>query len=263
MTVLQHPHPIRPRPGHYQQYHPAMAYHHGFVVPCCYQSHQYAVYSPEANSKNVLRQRLNRKMDFHRRPGSSFAPPPTATSSSSKSMARRHLPMHASMQQQDEHYYNEHGPITLLHETESDEIPCLLPVVSIVEDDASVVSQDDDASMQQQQGRTYKVSFDPQVKVYEIPHRDSYEQKSMIWNSQREIKRQASRNTIEYAYEQFDWRMAAEEAQFVQLPTGQFVHPAHFMSKEKHAWLREQYRNRQQEHKWKQRMLRHGLAMEA
>jgi hypothetical protein len=108
--------------------------------------------------------------------------------------------------------------------------------------------------------RTYKVSFNMQVAVYEIPHRNSYDNKTALWNNRKEIKRQAARNTLEYTYERFHWQTAVEEPLFARLESGQLVHPAHVVSsqqskQQQNYVLQERYRQRQHDHWCKQQVL--------
>jgi hypothetical protein len=230
--TLYTPQPIRPRPRL------ATTGYNG-QVPCYY--HHQPIY-PDVN---ILRQRLSHKIALHRRPGSSFAPPRTA-----------HTP--PTHNEHFQHYAP--TPFTQWHEADR----YSPAAVSITDDDLSVESRDEIQHLTRRE-RT-KVSFAAQVSVYEIPHRDSYQNKAALWTSQKEIKRQAARNTIEYAYEQFNWRTAVEKSQFLRLPTGQLVHPAHCIGSDMHSFLRAQYRNRQQEHRCKQHVIRqtvHNLAMES
>lgn len=121
-----------------------------------------------------------------------------------------------------------------------------------VQNQTPVSVSDDEASVESQ--RAPRVSFDPRVAVYLIPHRDTYDDKSAIWSNRVEIKRRASRNTIEYTYERFNWRLAVEEHDFLMLPDGKFIHPAH-IHKDQHYYLRLKYRQRMEAHKSKQHVL--------
>jgi hypothetical protein len=73
-----------------------------------------------------------------------------------------------------------------------------------------------------------KVRFLPQVSVHSIPHRNQYSSKvkQLLWMAPQELEEAACRNYIEFAAEQWDWRQAAEESNFV-LIQGVSTHPAH------------------------------------
>lgn len=220
MTVIT-PQPIRLQPVQPSNYRHCGPYHR----PQC-------SIHPEGN---LFRQRLYRKVNLHRCPGSTFAPPVVKTTFRRSYMLPRRS-----------HERPFSVPVTTLPEE-----PVTVSPVPIIEDDSSV---EESSSFYPEEERTYKVSFDPQVAVYEIPHHDSYTDKTALWNSQKEIKRQAIRNTIEFTYEHFDWRMAVEEHYFVQTPSGHLIHPAH-VGRDSHFFLREQYRLRQREHKYKRQQM--------
>jgi len=76
------------------------------------------------------------------------------------------------------------------------------------------------------------VKFASHVSVVEIPNRRCYTPTTSdrMWNNRKQLRRMAARNTVEYAYERFDWRHALEEDRFVRVggAEGELVHPAHF-----------------------------------
>lgn len=73
------------------------------------------------------------------------------------------------------------------------------------------------------------VTFSPVVAVVEIPSRKAYSpaSKAAIWNNRRAIRKAAVRNSIEYAFEKYQWQSAIEEDEFFPID-GQLVHPALF-----------------------------------
>lgn len=75
------------------------------------------------------------------------------------------------------------------------------------------------------------VSFDDSVMVRPIPPHSAYPQevKHQIWADPGEIYENATRNSIEFAADNFDWQHASEEDDFVPTTTGELVHPIHYM----------------------------------
>lgn len=75
-----------------------------------------------------------------------------------------------------------------------------------------------------------KIQFHGKVKVFLIPSRKCYPEsiKSSIWSNTAEIKRNARRNSIEFASEGWDWRRALEDDYFYISPNGERIHPVHF-----------------------------------
>jgi hypothetical protein len=78
--------------------------------------------------------------------------------------------------------------------------------------------------------RNPSVSFCTSVTVILIPSRTDYSDriKHSLWTSAKELKEQVSRNCVEYAFEDWDWRRAVEEPNMI-LYHGQMVHPCHFI----------------------------------
>lgn len=74
------------------------------------------------------------------------------------------------------------------------------------------------------------VSFDDSVTVRPIPRHDAYsdEQRHQIWADPLEIYENATRNSIEFAADNFDWQRAAEEEDFIPTVSGELVHPIHY-----------------------------------
>jgi hypothetical protein len=74
------------------------------------------------------------------------------------------------------------------------------------------------------------ISFNQTVKVVPIPKRDEYSNRvrSRIWSNAVEIHQNATRNSIEFAAEGWDWRACMEdEYMFVDVRTGELIHPVH------------------------------------
>jgi len=73
-----------------------------------------------------------------------------------------------------------------------------------------------------------KVAFKTDVRVHLIPHRNQYsvKEKEQLWMPPHELELMAHRNCIEFTVEQWDWRQAIEESDFV-LMQGTLTHPAH------------------------------------
>ena len=73
-----------------------------------------------------------------------------------------------------------------------------------------------------------KVGFAPCVTVHSIPNCKDYSQrmKQLLWVPARELGENLQRNHIEFASEQWDWRCAVEEKDFVMIQ-GVLVHPVH------------------------------------
>ena len=75
------------------------------------------------------------------------------------------------------------------------------------------------------------VSFDDSVTVRPIPMRTEYSarMKQQIWSDRQETYRNAARNSIEFAAENWDWRQVAEDEDMVQAVTGELIHPIHYI----------------------------------
>lgn len=75
-----------------------------------------------------------------------------------------------------------------------------------------------------------RVSLHHDVAVIPIPTRNEYPNRERIWCSASELYQNAARNTIEFASEGFNWRNVAADEQMVEMPSGERVHPIHFMN---------------------------------
>lgn len=75
-----------------------------------------------------------------------------------------------------------------------------------------------------------RIHFYNKVQVVYIPSRNQYpdSMKSSIWSNMAEIKRNARRNTIEFAAEGWDWRRVCEDEAMYLSPLGERIHPVHF-----------------------------------
>ena len=74
------------------------------------------------------------------------------------------------------------------------------------------------------------VLFDPSVTIVPIPSRRSYDRRtrSRLHATKDEMISDIARNTLELAYEGWDWRNAIEEIDmYVHKASGELVHPAH------------------------------------
>lgn len=60
--------------------------------------------------------------------------------------------------------------------------------------------------------------------------RTEYPNRERLWCSASELYQNAARNTIEFASEGFNWRNAAADDQMIVMPSGERVHPIHFMN---------------------------------
>lgn len=75
-----------------------------------------------------------------------------------------------------------------------------------------------------------RIQFNEDVHVMPIPTRTEYSSrvKQRLWSGHSELYANAQRNSIEFAYEGWDWRSVKEEAQFSRsAESGQLLHPVH------------------------------------
>lgn len=83
------------------------------------------------------------------------------------------------------------------------------------------------------QRKKKKLIFSETVKVVPIPMRNEYSNRvrARLWSNTVEIHENATRNTVEFAAEGWDWRAVIEdEGMYVCLATGDLVHPVHYQS---------------------------------
>ena len=74
------------------------------------------------------------------------------------------------------------------------------------------------------------VSFEETVTVLTIPNKDSYSDKTRkhLWTEPHEMSQNSTRNAVEFASENWDWRQVADDVEFYICPvTGEKVHPCH------------------------------------
>jgi hypothetical protein len=74
-----------------------------------------------------------------------------------------------------------------------------------------------------------RIQFYSKVQVVYIPSKDQYPEsmKATMWSNSAEIRRNARRNTIEFAAEGWDWRTVCEDDAMYVSPDGQRIHPVH------------------------------------
>lgn len=88
------------------------------------------------------------------------------------------------------------------------------------------------ASLSRKTKSKRRVSLKNDVAVIPIPMRTEYSSlvKARIWSSANELTQNAARNTLEFAAEGFNWRNVADDEQMVQSPSGERIHPIHYMN---------------------------------
>lgn len=96
---------------------------------------------------------------------------------------------------------------------------------------------------------TPAVRFCGMVRVCLIPHRNAYPSnvRSRLWTPRNEIRKNAVRNTLEYAAEGWEVNGVVEDDDMV-LCGGQRIHPIHFVSPdERHKYLSSFVKKRRRE----------------
>jgi len=85
-----------------------------------------------------------------------------------------------------------------------------------------------------------KVQFSNVVQVVDIPSIAQYssQERSLLWNSRRQLRYLARKNTLEYSYEKFNWRDAVEEEEFYSIQ-GRLIHPVHVKRQQKERRLQQ------------------------
>jgi hypothetical protein len=73
-----------------------------------------------------------------------------------------------------------------------------------------------------------QVTFVDMVSVVEIPSHRTYDDeiRQSLWNGTAQVAAFVQRNSLEFSTEHWDWRQVLEEDSFVQLPSGEWMHPA-------------------------------------
>ena len=76
---------------------------------------------------------------------------------------------------------------------------------------------------------TTRIRFKNTVSVVHIPSRLQYpeDMKKTLWGNLEEIASNASRNTLEFAFENYDWRAAVECEDMHVTESGERIHPVH------------------------------------
>ena len=66
-----------------------------------------------------------------------------------------------------------------------------------------------------------RVTFQKMVEVYLIPHKNMFSNqvRRSLWNDPEDIYRNALRNSVEFAAENFDWRQAVQDENFLVSPS--------------------------------------------
>ena len=100
-------------------------------------------------------------------------------------------------------------------------------------------------SLSQRTKSKRKVSLHNDVAVIPIPSHNEYLHRERLWCSASELYHNAARNTIEFAAEGFNWRNVADDDQMIEAPSGERIHPIHFMNI---ANFRSSAINNQQDH---------------
>lgn len=99
---------------------------------------------------------------------------------------------------------------------------------SSLDDSSSSQTEPKNSSHKRRRG----VSFDNTVSVKPIPNRASYSEttRKEMYSSPEEIRRNFDRNTIEFYYENGDWRNVLEDDYFyTNKYTGEKIHPIHVL----------------------------------
>eukprot|EP00980_Cylindrotheca_fusiformis_P011880 scaffold2830_cov131-Cylindrotheca_fusiformis.AAC.1 len=77
-----------------------------------------------------------------------------------------------------------------------------------------------------------RLSFDEEVKIFPIPTRHEYSRRvrAKLWSSAEEIEQNAARNTLEFAFEGWNWKSVLEDDRmYVCLATSELIHPCHYV----------------------------------
>jgi len=78
--------------------------------------------------------------------------------------------------------------------------------------------------------RNRAVSFDAAVTVKHVPMRTEYSNrvKCHLWTDPQELRENAQRNAVEFAFERYDWRLVTtEDEMYTDALTGTKIHPVH------------------------------------
>ncbi|CAJ1930627.1 unnamed protein product [Cylindrotheca closterium] len=96
-----------------------------------------------------------------------------------------------------------------------------------------------------------RLTFNETVTVCSIPNHDAYSKriKEQLWNTPEEIMANATRNSIEFAAEGWDWRNTLEDENMYRcVGSNEKIHPVHVENYEQqHQQQQEQKEEQQQE----------------
>jgi len=124
----------------------------------------------------------------------------------------------------------------------------LIPSQRMMKDNTTTFSPDILMSPIYTKRPRQRVTFHKMVEVHLIPHKNMFSNqvRRNLWNDPEDICRNALRNSVEFAAENFDWRQAVEDENFLLSPsTGKRIHPAHLHWLDYISNRRRQQRNHQ------------------
>lgn len=81
------------------------------------------------------------------------------------------------------------------------------------------------------QKKKKRITFKDDVNVVPIPMRNEYSGRvrTRLWNSAHQIYRNAARNSVEFAAENWDWRQVYDDEKMcICCTTGDLIHPVHY-----------------------------------
>jgi len=83
------------------------------------------------------------------------------------------------------------------------------------------------------------ITFDDTVAVVPIPMRNEYSQRTRVrlWSGAAELRKNAVRNSVEFAAEGWDWRSVTDDDNmYICASTGALIHPIHINKQEYHGF---------------------------
>jgi hypothetical protein len=91
------------------------------------------------------------------------------------------------------------------------------------------LKQEEEEEEETTRTKSRSVSFDDSVSVHPIPMRKEYSNRirKELWGDRNEALYSINRNTLEFAFENWDWRQVCED--LVPCQNGELVHPVHLM----------------------------------
>ena len=111
--------------------------------------------------------------------------------------------------------------------------PSLIPSRSFSSLSSSSLSDEDERNVRPGTAngcRKRGVSFDAAVTVKHVPMRTEYSNRVRchLWTDPRELRENAQRNAVEFAFEGYDWRLVTtEDEMYTDSRTGTKIHPIH------------------------------------